>query len=156
MPTIRKWNIGVDVVSVSRLRKHPVELHRQFYRKVFHPMELKYCMGYADPYPHLAGTFAAKEAVFKAVNLFGQARLQNIMIDRSSASGQPDVKLLQFHPKSSLLEGVNDLEVSVSISHDGDVALAFSLALIKGTQLSTREILKHATIAASSLFFPFQ
>ncbi len=135
------WNVGVDVVSISRFRALPVESRVRFYRKLFYPSELEYCMEHADPYPHLAGTFAAKEAVFKSVSCFGRIYITDIQIDRVNGSGLPVVNLKKFRPIINNVKSADDIEVKISISHDGELALAFAIAVIKGKCLPTSEAL---------------
>ncbi len=57
--------VGTDLVAVDRLRtaldRTPSLLHR-----LFTPAEQARCGRHADPLPHLAARFAAKEATMKA------------------------------------------------------------------------------------------
>lgn len=59
--------IGVDIENIFRFRKLPYKKNRHFYEKIFTESEIKYCLSKADPYPHFAARFAAKEAVIKAL-----------------------------------------------------------------------------------------
>jgi holo-[acyl-carrier protein] synthase len=105
--------IGVDIVRVERLevfsndRKHP------FLTKNFTEKELEYCFSFADPLTHLAGTFAAKEAVCKAFG--GRYVIAEIEIVHSK-SGVP-----------SAMRKKKKLAVSVSIAHEKELAIAAAL-----------------------------
>ena len=56
---------GIDLVDCDRLRQ-AVERHgERFLRRVFTPAELAYSLGKKREAEHLAGRFAAKEAVLK-------------------------------------------------------------------------------------------
>ena len=59
---------GVDITEVRRLRQAVERWGKQFLERVFTGEELKNAEKHASFYQHLAGRFAAKEAVFKAFN----------------------------------------------------------------------------------------
>ncbi len=107
-------NVGVDIVDVERFRALLVRSPR-FADRFFTPDELSYCERAADPAVRLAGTFAAKEAVMKAVGLTpAVAWTRRIEIVRES-SGTPHAI-------------VRDRSIAVSISHDGAFAAAIAAA----------------------------
>lgn len=56
---------GIDLAPIARIR----ELSRDelFLKRVFTEKELEYAFSKKDPYKHLAGRFAVKEAVMKAL-----------------------------------------------------------------------------------------
>jgi len=58
--------IGIDVVEIRRIRQL-ARRHATFLSRTFAPVELHHCQAKANPFPHLAARFAAKEAVFKAL-----------------------------------------------------------------------------------------
>ncbi len=58
--------IGIDIVDLDRFRKK-VAKNPRLQGRVFTGREMDYCSKFSDPFPHLAGTFAAKEAVIKAL-----------------------------------------------------------------------------------------
>ncbi len=86
--------IGVDIVSVARVRgvleRHPA----RFPRKLLHPREHGEYRGQLDPPGFLARRFAAKEAVVKALGLgfTGGAYARRIWI-RHDARGRPSAVL---------------------------------------------------------------
>ena len=106
--------IGVDIIEVSRFRKMPYKRHRVFYKNIFTPTEIKYCLSKKDPYPHFAARFAAKEAVAKAacLNIYA-ANLIEIFNDKN---GHPLVRSRIIKRK-----------VFLSLSHTKDQAIAFAL-----------------------------
>ena len=84
-----------------------------FLKKTFHSVELD------DSSPgHLAGYFAAKEAFFKAIEDF--PRWLNIEVYKK-ASGKPIIK----HTRTNIQD------IDVSISHDGDYAIAVVVLLLE-------------------------
>lgn len=107
-------SLGVDVVGIERFRE-VLQRRPGFGRRFFSTAELAHCAGAGDPALRLAGTFAAKEAVMKALRLApAVAWTRRIEISRAS-DGAP----------IALVEG---MEVAVSISHDAGLAIAVASA----------------------------
>ena len=59
--------IGIDIIEVERIERGVGRYGERFRRKIFTDDEWAYCFTKARPYEHLAGRFAAKEAVMKAL-----------------------------------------------------------------------------------------
>jgi len=59
--------IGVDLVSIERMRRTIDRWQDRFLRRVFTEREIAYCRARRDPVPHFAARFAAKEAALKAL-----------------------------------------------------------------------------------------
>ena len=57
--------VGTDIVEVSRISQLANEHGERFYRHVYTQAEVRWCQDRAVPAMHLAGRFAAKEAVNK-------------------------------------------------------------------------------------------
>lgn len=114
---------GVDIVSVSKLRD-VCERHENFVSEVFTEAERDYCMSKKNPYRHLAGRFAAKEACMKALgtglrgvdSMLGEIEVVN------EPSGRPALRLRGFAGKLAARLAIRQL--SVSISHAGDLAVS--------------------------------
>lgn len=108
--------IGIDVVDLGRFRA-AIERSDGLEERLFTKSERAYCESRSDPVLHLAGTFAAKEAVIKAARLGSLvAWARRIEVTRR-AGGAPEVTV----------SGRSDLEVAVSISHDGSWAAATAM-----------------------------
>ena len=60
---------GVDITEVNRLRKAVEKWGKDFLQRVFTQNELRNAKAHSSLYQHLAGRFAAKEAIFKALNV---------------------------------------------------------------------------------------
>ena len=58
---------GIDIVEIARFRKVLTGAGERFMTRVFTVEEQRFCLKRKDPAPHLAVRFAAKEAVFKAL-----------------------------------------------------------------------------------------
>lgn len=112
------WAVGNDVVA---LYSFALSCNPAFVRRVFTREEQAYCAQFSEPMLRYASTWAAKEAVYKALKqLDGSIRLwwRDIEISRDKPSGKPTVtiKKLAF-----------PLHCSLTISHDGDVVWAVAV-----------------------------
>lgn len=125
---------GTDIVLVSRLSKYAVTEGKlpHFLTRCFTPSEIEYCLGKKNEKSiseSLAGRFAAKEAVAKALGTgvmtmgIGFTDIE-ILNDKN---GAPFVKL--GGAASQKVEELGVRSVSISISHDGDYAVAFCTML---------------------------
>lgn len=112
---------GVDVIEISRVRDALEHHGAGFRRRVFTDLEWQQC---GRSYPSLAGRFAAKEAVMKALGVGGM-KFRDIEIVRT-ASGKPEVRLTGRMQARAEKLGV--ARVAVSISHSRDYAVAIALA----------------------------
>jgi len=120
-------SIGADVIEISRFRN--LENESPFYDRVFSKKELDYCRGFSDPSPHLAATFAGKEAVLKATNFRYGLSLGDVEIQRHE-TGAPYVTLHQgcVH------------EIFVSLSHSSSHAVAVALMVRNSGALNLNNI----------------
>jgi holo-[acyl-carrier protein] synthase len=119
--------IGTDIVEIDRFRN--LEAGSSFFRRVFTDLELAYCRGYTDPSPHLAATFAGKEAVVKAMNSIYRVNFKMVEILRDE-DGAPYVQLQQDC----------DFNIHVSLSHSSSHAVAVALAVKQSSPFSMIEI----------------
>jgi len=105
---------GVDITEVRRIRAAAEKWGNDFLRRVFTEPELKQAKSKASLYQHLAGRFAAKEAVFKAA---GDSSLswQDIQISNDK-TGKPVCLFLNGKGKHT--------NVCISISHVKTYAVA--------------------------------
>ncbi len=121
MPELRT---GIDLVEIRRIAAQRPEIRERFLRRVFTPRELAE-VGSSNA--SLAGRFAAKEAVAKALGCgIGAIGWQSIEIQRG-AQGQP---LLVLSGKAlQLAEHLGFTTWSLSISHTRTYAVAAVTAL---------------------------
>jgi holo-[acyl-carrier protein] synthase len=105
---------GVDITEVSRLRKAVEKWGESFLSRIFTDEEIENAKKRLSLYQHLAGRFAAKEAVFKAL---GDAGLNwkdvQILNDRE---GKPYCKILNGRARK--------VDIYISISHVKNYAVA--------------------------------
>jgi holo-[acyl-carrier protein] synthase len=117
---------GVDIEEVSRIAHLHEKWGDSFLHRVFSDKELEYCLGKKNCHSHLAGRFAAKEAVIKTLKTEKAPPLKSIEILRE-VSGEPMVVLHGKAKESAEQQGIK--EIRVSISHSREYATAFVLAL---------------------------
>ncbi len=108
---------GVDITEVRRLRQAIEKWGQSFLNRVFTKEELENAKTRGSLYQHLAGRFAAKEAVFKALGDMG-LNWKDVQI-LNDKTGRPYCKILNGRGKS--------LAVHISISHVKNYATAFAI-----------------------------
>jgi holo-[acyl-carrier protein] synthase len=111
-PRIR---IGIDIVEVKRFKQRRVQTNLSFYNSVFTESELKHCLKYSNPYPHLAGIFAAKEACIKCLDT--SLSLKDIEITYDMRGKPSAVTMLKKKA----------VKIKVSISHTASTAIAVAI-----------------------------
>ena len=122
---------GIDIVDIERLGQ-VLENHQQhFLDRVFTAEEQRYC--FANPkrcHEHLAGRFAAKEAILKAI---GTGWSRGIAWTEAEVvrtpSGRPTVRLTGRALEEAAAAGI--CEWHLSISHIKTHAIASAIAVGK-------------------------
>ena len=64
---IENLGVGIDIVEVIKFEKIPFSKKSNFYKKLFLPSEIKYCLKFKKPAEHFAGKFAIKESLKKSI-----------------------------------------------------------------------------------------
>lgn len=112
--TVGGKDVGVDVETISSIN---IE-NEEFLNRNFTAAELEYCWKAPSPQASFAGTWSAKEAVFKSLGVKsagGGAPLKEIEIVRDE-NGKPFVK---FHGEAAQkASSVGVKNVKIAISHD--------------------------------------
>ena len=108
-------SIGTDIVNIDRIKD--LSKDDKFLSKIFTLKELEYCNSHSSPAIHLSGKYAAKEAVKKAL-------LSASLITRISMKS---IEILNNKDKSPYIHIsiISDVQFNLSISHDGNYAIAF-------------------------------
>ena len=120
--------IGVDIVSVSRIRDLIERQGDRFLERVYTEEERQYCSKYRDPSERYAARFAAKEAVAKAFTTgIGEHLDWKSISVLPGDRGQPLVSLDE--KGKVLLYQVGGNYVSISLSHTDETAIAFATIL---------------------------
>lgn len=119
--------IGVDIVSVERLKKAFERQGERLYRRVFTEQEMFTAGDKAQHWQRLAARFAAKEAVMKCLGTgMWQVAFTDICI-LNEPGGRPVVSLGGRAADRAARMGVT--RVLVSMSHERDYAVAYAMAL---------------------------
>ncbi len=114
---------GIDAVEINRLDEINPAIRARFIQRVFTPLEQAQLQNNSEA---LAGVFAAKEAVSKALGTgIGKVHWQDIEIIHA-LTGEPEVHLHGTALK--VASALNLSEWAVSITHDGGMAMAVAVA----------------------------
>ncbi len=115
--------IGLDLVHIPRVHALAERWRNRFLDRLYTDAERGYCFRQAKPYASLAGRFAAKEALLKALGT-GWAKglrwldmqILNDFQGKPVATAQGGV--------ATLMKRAGVTGVHISLSHDGDYAMA--------------------------------
>lgn len=118
--------IGTDIVKVDRIRRACSRWGGRFLRRVYTLAEQSYCGNKANSACCLAGRFAAKEAVLKALGTGQKGSGFEEVEVVNDAAGKPLVILRGRAAAVARDRGVST--VHLSISHDDAFAVAFAVA----------------------------
>lgn len=115
--------LGTDIIEIKRIKKAIARLNKRFLDTIFTKNEQHYCQKYSDPHPHFAARFAAKEAVFKALNLDLTPPISWLEIEViNEISGKPIVSL-----SSRITQESPKVAVLLSMSHCKEYATATAI-----------------------------
>ncbi len=118
---------GVDLVDCGRLGELIERYGQRFLKRVFTPAELAYCLGKKRELEHLAGRFAAKEAVLKVLGTGWRGGINWTDIEvLNEPSGQPRVRLAGECRRIAEEKALG--EILISISHIRTHAIASAVA----------------------------
>ncbi|GAB2987354.1 hypothetical protein GCM10027049_29020 [Mucilaginibacter puniceus] len=115
LTTLGNYAIGNDLVFIPDFKHSLTDL---FKNKVYTEAEIAYCNLFDDSLLRYASTWAAKEAVYKAIKQLDSVPLswKKIEILHDKIAGKPTVTVHQAGFKPS--------NISLTITHDGDYAWA--------------------------------
>ncbi len=122
---------GVDIVEIARIQKALLRYQATFLDRVFTVMEQEICRGKGKgATASYAARFAAKEAVAKALGtgIGSGAAFTDIEI-RQGPSGAPFAILYRDAKKT--YEGMGGIDLSISLSHERQYAIAQAVILIE-------------------------
>jgi holo-[acyl-carrier protein] synthase len=116
--------VGIDIVEIRRI-KNAMESNDRFLERIFSSAELEYLKSRNLRPEYVAGRFAAKEAVAKALGTgFRGFDFKDIEIDRTTL-GKPIVILKGKAKLIAKKEG--QYNIHLSISHGEDSAVAYAI-----------------------------
>jgi holo-[acyl-carrier protein] synthase len=116
--------IGVDIIEIDRIKSIINRFEYKFLNKIYTENEIEYCINKVNKYQHFAARFAAKEAIYKALNEREQkiANWKNIEVFNQK-NGLPIVKTY-----GKLKEYLaDDKEIKLSISHSENYVVCFAV-----------------------------
>jgi holo-[acyl-carrier protein] synthase len=116
--------IGTDIIEVERIQSSVEKFGDKFLNKIFTPAEIEYAMSKKNKFQHLAGRFAAKEAIVKALSECCDKGFEWEDIEvLNNKNGAPYVNL-----KGKFLDYMaNKKRMKISISHTETYAVAFAV-----------------------------
>lgn len=114
---ILKIACGTDIIEIERIRKSIEHVGYRFLNTIFTEKEIEYCEAHqSNKYQHYAARFAAKEAVYKAMNKISKVervRWKNFEIVNNNY-GKPEINVNNDRIES----------IDISISHCKEYAMA--------------------------------
>jgi holo-[acyl-carrier protein] synthase len=122
------YGIGTDLVEIDRIASSIRRHGDAFLGKMFTDNERRDCAMHADPSPHYAARFAAKEAVAKALGtgIGRHCGWLDVEVVRSD-SGAPQIRLYADAMNFAQSNRIN--VVHVSLSHTHALATAHAVAV---------------------------
>jgi len=118
---------GIDIVECVRI-KSLIDRHgERFLNRIFTAAELDYCLRHKRRWEHLAGRFAAKEAILKVIGTGWRDKIAwtDMEITNDSA-GKPEVKITGRTAEIANQLGIK--KILLSISHTETYAIASAIA----------------------------
>lgn len=117
--------VGIDIIETARIKAVLEKHDARFLKRVYTEWEQRYCR---HNVLHLAGRWAAKEAVSKVLGLGVRGVGWREIEIRRTPMGQPTVTLHGRAAQRAKALGLRE-PVSVSISHIKDLAVAVAVGL---------------------------
>jgi holo-[acyl-carrier protein] synthase len=115
-----KLTTGVDVIEIQRIDRTLARFGDRFLHRIYTQGEIDYCRGRVQS---LAGRFAAKEAVSKALGIgMRRIRWRDIEI-LPDPRGKPNVYLHGRAANVASAQGITGLDVSITHSRNDAVAM---------------------------------
>jgi len=133
----RVLGVGVDLTQMPRLRRVVARWDERFLQRVFTEQEIAYCRRRRDPIPHFAARFAAKEATLKALGTGLSMGVNWRELEVRRERGQAPTIVLSGRCRA-IAEAKGGRRVLLSLSHDGDYAMAQAMLLGDGPDDETR------------------
>lgn len=120
--------IGIDIVEIKRI-EDALNKNKRFLDKLFTKEEIKYFESRNFKIETIAGNFAAKEAISKAMGTgIRNFNFTDIEVLRNEL-GKPIVKT--YNNLNKMCIDYNVLEIKVSISHSDNYAVSNAIAIVK-------------------------
>ena len=118
------FTVGTDLIEINRLEKSSKS--KSFMKRVFSEKETALFSAMANPYPSMAGNWAAKEAFSKSLGTGVRGFSLNEVSVLRDELGAPYIEL---SGKALEIANQRGLEFSVSITHTKELAQAVVIAM---------------------------
>jgi holo-[acyl-carrier protein] synthase len=119
---------GIDLVEIERIEKVWRDHPDRFLDRILTPAERAYCERHKNPLPHIAGRFAAKEAILKVLGTGWRGQIAWTDIDiANDEAGQPHVRLSGHTAQIAASKGIQ--RILLSISHAEKYASASAIGV---------------------------
>jgi len=116
---------GIDIVEIARFRKIIAGSGQRFLDRVFTPEEQRFCLARRDPAPHFAARFAAKEAVFKALETGWAKGVTWLDVEvRRQEQGAPEIILSGVALEIAASKGAGRAHLSLTHTNNWAAATA--------------------------------
>ena len=116
---------GIDIVEIARFRKILAGSGQRFLDRVFTTEEQQFCLARRDPAPHFAARFAAKEAVFKALETGWAKGVTWLDVEvRRQEQGAPEIVLNGVALEIAASKGVGRTHLSLTHTNNWAAATA--------------------------------
>lgn len=116
------WGIGIDLVSVARIRTALDRHGDKFQTRVFTVNERADCLSRAEPALHFAARFCAKEAAYKAMGGLDGCRWTDFEV--LPAAQQTPPRMIFHGVVENFLQRQNIVRSHLSLSHSSETAMA--------------------------------
>lgn len=121
---------GIDLVELARVEKVWRDHPDHFLDRILTPSERAYCERHKNPLPHIAGRFAAKEAILKVLGTGWRGQIAWTDIDiANDEAGQPHVRLSGHTAEIATQRGIR--QILLSITHAEHYAAASAIGLVE-------------------------
>ncbi len=119
------FGVGIDIVSLKRVKDAVDTADQVFLDKVFTPWEQQRAKTHANPVAYLAMTFAGKEAIFKTFGIGWETGVQLTEIEiRDGEFGEPIPVLTGKFAQLAAQRGA--ARVLLSLSYEDEYAVGMA------------------------------
>lgn len=121
--------IGIDLVTISELRELDERIKGAFFQRVFTQQERAEAEKRPEPWTYLAGRFAVKEAVFKAIAPLIPEKAFDIRIVETLTQPDGSPKISCTGKLRAVMDSAGVERLLVTISNEGDYVISMVQAV---------------------------
>ena len=113
--------VGIDIVDIHKFKR------LRNLERIFTKEEISYCEEKSDEYVHLAGRYAVKEAVYKALGI-EDSNMPDWKEIETYREQQGRIKVRLEGSIAKIAKDQNVADIEVSLSHTDEIAVAVAIA----------------------------